>query len=315
MITSNEEKIQFFQYLDFLPTPALIAKEYKNDKSGKTLFVNKAFIDMIGYKVDEIPNHLSFTMRAYPDLNYRREVKRDWLEQISRLGKDNCSLVQLCTKVRCKDQKYRWFEIRTELRNTIGDGIIIILFNNIDKAKNQVLEYQELSRKDPLTKLNNRRYMQQLLDQEKSHFESETNVSPFSLVMADIDFFKNINDTYGHNCGDMVIETVAKIMKHSTRKMDVVARWGGEEFLLLLPKTNVIEARIVVKKIMKKIHEQRFNWKEHSFNISLTYGITGFKKGEEIDETINRADHCLYQGKEMGRNCLVADNFFESWRS
>ncbi len=313
MLTKNKEEL-FFQYLDFLPTPALIAKEDKSRKSSKTLFVNKAFIESVGYTLDDIPDHLSFISRAYPDVNYRREVRRDWLEKISHLSKHKVSLVQLCSKVLCKDQQYRWFEIRTELKSTIGDGIVIVLFNNIDKAKSQALAFEELSRKDPLTKLANRRYFLQLLAQEKDNVK-HNNISndSFSLVMADIDFFKHINDNFGHSCGDFVIETVAKIIKQSTRKADVVARWGGEEFLFLLPKTNVTEARIVVKKIMKRIHEHKFEWEGKPFNVSLTYGVTAYRQSETIKETIERADKCLYQGKEKGRDCLVADDLFEAW--
>lgn len=313
MLTTNNTEALFFQYLDFLPTPALIGRADKSTKSGETLFVNKAFIDMIGYQVADIPDHLSFIVRAYPDLSYRREMLHDWLEKISLLNKHKTSLVQLCSRVLCKDQQYRWFEIRTELKSTIGDGVVIVLFNNIDKAKNQVLELEELSRKDPLTKLANRRYMLELLEQEKSTVENNKSLPQFSIVMADIDLFKKVNDTFGHPCGDFVIETVAKIIKQSTRKMDVVARWGGEEFLLFLPRTNVIEARIVIKKIMKRIHEYQFEWEGESFNISLTYGITGYQKLEKISETIKRADNCLYQGKNMGRDCLVADDLFEAW--
>jgi len=313
MLIENKQEL-FFQYLDFLPTPALIAKENKKNKSGTTLFVNKAFIDTIGYNIKDIPDHLSFMSCAYPDANYRRKVTRDWLEKITQLSCNKTSLVQLCSKVYCKDKQYRWFEIRTELKSTIGDGVVIVLFNNIDKAKNQALEYEELSRKDPLTKLANRRYLLQLLAQEKNNLKKNTiDHHTFSLVMADIDFFKQINDNYGHACGDFVITTIAKIIKQSTRKMDIVARWGGEEFLLLLPKTNVTEARIVVKKIMKRIHEYKFVWEGRSFSITLTYGITGYQMVEEINDTINRADKCLYQGKELGRDCLVADDLFEAW--
>ena len=217
----------------------------------------------------------------------------------------------MCSKVLCKDQQYRWFDIRTELKSTIGKGVVIVLFNNVDKAKNEALQYAKLSRTDPLTKLANRRYIQQLLKQETLNYQQDYN--PFSLVMADIDFFKTINDSFGHSCGDYVIEMVAKIINRSTRKIDVAARWGGEEYLLLLPKTNTTEARIVVKKIMKRIHEYAFEWEGERFNVSLTYGITEYRMTEECQETIKRADAYLYQGKSKGRDCIVSDSLIEVW--
>ncbi|HFC91530.1 MAG TPA: GGDEF domain-containing protein [Leucothrix mucor] len=312
VITKNEQTL-FFKTLNFLPTPALIAREDKCNHRGRVLFVNKAFVKTIGYRVTDIPDHLSFISKAYPDINYRHEMTNTWLDKITQLVNREISLLQLCSKIHCKDQKYRWFDIRTELRSTIGKGVIIVLFNNVDKAKTEALQYAKLASIDPLTKLANRRYIQQLLQQEKSHQGRDNQTESFSLVMADIDFFKQINDTYGHSCGDYVIETVARIMRQTTRKVDTVARWGGEEYLLLLPQTNTIEARIVVKKIMSRIHSYAFVWEGKRFKVTLTYGITAYHANEETDETIKRVDSCLYQGKEMGRNCIVSDGLLEAW--
>ena len=310
VITKNEQAL-FFNTLDFLPTPTLIAKEDKYNHRGNIIFVNKAFIKTIGYNVADIPDHLSFISKAYPDIVYRHKITETWLDRIEQLVKRETSLVQLCSKVYCKDQKYRWFDIRTEMKSTIGKGMVIVLFNNVDKAKAEVLQYAKLASIDPLTKLANRRYIQQLLQQEKSHQERGNQIEPFSLVMADIDLFKQVNDTYGHSCGDYVIEAVAKIMRQATRKMDAVARWGGEEYLLLLPQTNTIEARIVVKKIMKRISDYAFVWEGRRFSVTLTYGITVYYADEETNETIKRVDECLYQGKRMGRNCIVSDGLVE----
>ncbi|MCK5902156.1 MAG: GGDEF domain-containing protein [Cocleimonas sp.] len=313
VITQTEEESLFFQYLDFLPAPVLLTRENKSNKNSKTLFVNKAFIQSIGYEVDDIPDHVSFMKYAYPDANYRHEIEEVWINKSTQLANHKTSLVQFCSKVRCKDQQDRWFEIRTELKSTIGQGVVIILFNNMDKAKKQVREYVELSRKDPLTQLANRRYMNELLQKEKRRQSNQETEYDFSVVMADIDFFKTINDTYGHAYGDYVIEKVAKLINQHTRKIDVTSRWGGEEYLLLLPQTNITEARIVVKKIMKYIHEYHFEWEGVICHVSLTYGITGYRKGEDINDTINRADHCLYQGKERGRDCIVTDGLYEGW--
>lgn len=312
MVTTSKEEALFFQYLDFLPAPALIGREGEHNTRGKTLFVNKAFIDAIGYQLDEIPDYLSFISKAYPDPSYRREVAKIWADERQ---KSQNSPIKFSSKMLCKDKQYRWFDIQTELKSSVGEGLVIVLFNNIDKAKNEALEYAELSRTDPLTKLANRRYMEQLLHEEKTRREHDRNNLSFSVVMADIDSFKAINDTYGHMCGDYVIQTVSNIIQNSTRKIDVASRWGGEEYLLLLPKTNVTEARIVVKKITKRIHEYPFEWDGQRFSVSLTYGITEHHDSENTQLTIQRADECLYQGKNMGRDCIVTDDLYESWRA
>ncbi|MCK5919156.1 MAG: diguanylate cyclase [Cocleimonas sp.] len=312
LITKNEQTL-FFKTLDFLPTPALIVREDKCNHRGRILFVNKAFIKTIGYQVADIPDHLSFVSKAYPDINYRHEMTNRWLDRTTQLVNRESSLVQLCSKIYCKDKQFRWFDVRTELKSTIGKGVVIVLFNSVDKTKTEALQYAKLASTDPLTKLANRRYIQQLLQQEKSHQKYGHQTEPFSLIMADIDLFKQINDTYGHSCGDYVIETVAKIMRQTIRKVDAVARWGGEEYLLLLPQTSTVEARIVVKKIMNRIHAYAFKWEAQRFNVTLTYGITAYHTGEETNETIKRVDGCLYQGKEMGRDCIVSDGLLEAW--
>lgn len=301
-----KEQASFFQYLELLPAPALIGREDKYNHRGRILCVNKKFINTIGYQVSDIPDHVSFASKAYPDTYYRYEIMQAWRENITNFVNSDESMVQLCSKIFCKDQQYRWFNISIELKNITDKGMVIVLFNNIDKAKVEALT-------DSLTTLANRRYMEQLLRQEQFNYEYGIEKIPFALVMADIDLFKKINDSYGHGCGDYVIKKVAKIIRDSIRKIDNVARWGGEEYLLLLPKTNTTEARIVVKKMMKQIKSYDFRWEGEHFNVSLTYGITEYLEAEEITETIQRADHCLYQGKEMGRDCIVTDGLLEVW--
>jgi diguanylate cyclase (GGDEF)-like protein len=312
MLMIKNEQALFFQYLNFLPTPILIGKEDKSNKRAKVLFVNQSFIKTIGYEAIDIPDHLSFISKAYPDTDYRHNVIDAWQNGIVKLVKGDISLIKFCTKIFCKDHQYRWFEVRTELKSTIGKGVILVLFNNVDKAKNEALEYAKLSRIDPLTKLANRRYMHQLLQQEKSQYDcGNASEESFSLIMADIDFFKKINDSYGHNCGDYVIATVANIMQKNTRRIDTVARWGGEEYLLLLSKTTVSEARIVAKKIITQLHQYVFEWEGQALNVSLTYGVTEYHFSEKIHETIKRADSHLYLGKRQGRNCIVGDSLLE----
>jgi PAS domain-containing protein len=190
MLTIKNEQALFFQYLNFLPTPILIGKEDESNKRGKVLFVNQSFVKTIGYEVKDIPDHLRFISKAYPDTDYRHKVMDAWNKRIIELVNGETSIVQFCTKVFCKDEEYRWFEVRTELKSTIGEGIMLVLFNNVDKAKNEALQYAKLSRIDPLTKLANRRHMHQLLQQEKSHYDcGEHNNGSFSLIMADIDLF------------------------------------------------------------------------------------------------------------------------------
>lgn len=165
-----------------------------------------------------------------------------------------------------------------------------------------VMEKLELTAKtDMLTGLYNRRHMVDEIEKEVAKFRR--NNKSFSLLMADIDYFKNVNDSYGHNCGDHVLKLVAESLCSSIRKMDTVARWGGEEFLVLLPETGGEGAELLAERIRKKIAEQEVHYNNIRFSITITLGIAVYASTERTDEFIKRADSALYKGKENGRNC------------
>ena len=118
-----------------------------------------------------------------------------------------------------------------------------------------------------------------------------------------MDYFKKINDTFGHEIGDIVIKKLVEISKNNLRKCDFIVRFGGDEFIILLPNTNVQDARLVAIKIIKQINEYNTN-KEFSFSISV--GVSQYKNGDtSIDNLISRADDSLYEAKKIGKNCVV----------
>jgi diguanylate cyclase (GGDEF)-like protein len=121
----------------------------------------------------------------------------------------------------------------------------------------------------------------------------------FSLVMVDIDFFKKVNDTYGHQCGDIVLQEFAKIFKESIRSMDVVARYGGEEFIIIL-LTNRENAFKIVEQIRKKVEAYSFG--KQSINLTASFGIAQCNGKGLFSDDLKRADDALYRAKENGRN-------------
>jgi diguanylate cyclase (GGDEF)-like protein len=163
---------------------------------------------------------------------------------------------------------------------------------------------EEIARTDPLTNLSNRRDMLEKLDYEKVRF-SRGNQS-FVIIICDIDNFKKINDTYGHDFGDVVLKRISSIMKKTLRKQDVVSRWGGEEFLLLLPETTITGGIIAAEKIRKAISQERFEQSGKKIQVTMTFGVEIFDKLEETIATINRADQALYHGKNTGKNQVVS---------
>ncbi|MDO3387702.1 GGDEF domain-containing protein [Gilvimarinus sp. SDUM040013] len=165
--------------------------------------------------------------------------------------------------------------------------------------KTQVLT--EISRRDGLSGLLNRYGLAQAIEQW--HIPS---VAPVSLVMFDIDHFKRINDRRGHLEGDKVICRVAEILHNHSREQDVLSRWGGEEFLLVLPHTSTQQAHQVGEKIRQRIfNDEYFTAKKLTVTISL--GIAAMGSEQSFEHALRRADDCLYRAKAMGRNCSVVE--------
>ena len=156
---------------------------------------------------------------------------------------------------------------------------------------------------DPLTKLFNRRTMEENLD--KALDEAKTNGTIFSLVMGDIDFFKKINDTYGHDCGDVALVSVADILKACVRDGDYVCRWGGEEFLLLITGNRGV-ATTVAERIRSRIENNVVEFSGNKIKFTMTLGVSTYAPGYSLEALINQADENLYYGKEHGRNQVVA---------
>lgn len=185
-------------------------------------------------------------------------------------------------------------------------------FNNmiieLDRRTNKlVLEetkriYQErLANTDPLTGAYNRRYLNEFSFEYLKIIKREN--KDLSLLLLDLDDFKIINDTFGHEIGDIVIKELVKISKSIIRESDLIVRFGGDEFIILLPNTNILSAKLVANKIINKVNEYNED-KEYNFSISI--GTSYYQVGDNcIDDLISRADESLYVAKKIGKNRVV----------
>lgn len=167
----------------------------------------------------------------------------------------------------------------------------------LERANKQL---DELSRIDPLTSISNRRDILEKIEYETLRFERNKKI--FSLVMGDIDNFKAVNDNYGHECGDYVLKALVDTIISSLRKQDIVARWGGEEFILLLPETDLEGGRIAAEKVRSNINQNKFVYNKKRIPISITFGVTEYSSGKDVNGCIREADSALYKGKNKGRN-------------
>lgn len=176
----------------------------------------------------------------------------------------------------------------------------LILFFDISKRKKYEEDLLKASITDCLTGLFNRRFAEKELERAKAL--AERYELPFSVLMIDIDDFKKINDRFGHDVGDLVLKTLATILKHNCRESDVIARWGGEEFLVLLSNTGFEGAGTIAERLRKTVANLRVKDLPH-FTISI--GYTTYRKGEDIESLIKRVDSALYSAKGSGKNTCV----------
>lgn len=159
---------------------------------------------------------------------------------------------------------------------------------------------KHLSQTDELTNLSNRRTLHESMQRE--HYQFTRYETPCSVVLMDIDYFKHINDTYGHDAGDEVLKQMAEIMTNNIRLSDTLGRWGGEEFLIVCPNTNQHEVRILANTLRQKIQNHDF---KVSKSITASFGTSSFSSGLSVDEIVKKADEALYIAKENGRNQVV----------
>ena len=193
--------------------------------------------------------------------------------------------------------------------NTYTNMLDKLNFSLEEKVKERTKELEDSNRElkllastDPLTKLYNRRYF----TKTSAHILDITkrNKTDLSIIMLDIDDFKHINDTYGHKVGDNVIVGISNILQESSRNSDIVCRFGGEEFIILTPETNIDGARVVAQKIRSDIEKNLMYINNVELKVTVSIGISQVinDKDYNIEASIHRADEALYQAKETGKN-------------
>lgn len=176
-------------------------------------------------------------------------------------------------------------------------GIVILMFFTIRRIQKKIYS---LALIDQLTQVYNRASFYEFA--KKQVAKRNRNNKKLSIAMIDIDFFKKVNDTFGHSAGDLTLKQLAKIVLGSIRTSDIFARFGGEEFILLLPDTELNMAEIVLERVRENV--EKYNFPEVG-NITISIGVAEIKLEEEIDAAIKRADIALYEAKTTGRNKVV----------
>ncbi len=255
--------------------------------------VNNAFLDFFNCKNlnDVRKKNECICDRFVEDDGYfslsQLDDKTKWLDEIIRLSKNDNVLVKIL-----KDSKEYIFNIKV---TKFTDQYIITL-TDITKISQQSLEYKYEASYDNLTKIYNRNMFNTLLKKKIDYFKDEK--TTFVFIILDIDFFKNVNDTYGHLVGDDVLITIAKLIKQHIRDDDIFARWGGEEFVLSFD-VSLEKGVEIANNLRIKIQEYKF---DVVGSLTCSFGITEFRVGDTLESMIKRADLALYEAKDSGRN-------------
>jgi len=261
------------------------------DKDGNITAVSSAFCSLTGYASDELlgKNHrilrdISTPSSLYEELWNTISSGQDWHGQMQNTRKDG-------TK----------FWVMSHISPLFDDRSQIVGYTAVREDITDKKKAEELAVTDQLTGLFNRRYLENEL--EKCADLHRRYTTPFSVIILDIDKFKSINDEFGHQVGDFVIKSIANILKNRVRDSDVVGRWGGEEFLVLLPHTSLSSAVIAAEHIRREIAGFVFDGIGHR---TASFGVAQFEG--DIDTMIKASDDALYEAKEGGRNRVVSSN-------
>jgi diguanylate cyclase (GGDEF)-like protein len=173
-----------------------------------------------------------------------------------------------------------------------------IILSDISEEEKYKNELEFLSCTDFLTGIRNRRHFQQSIEEESKR--AKRYASPLSMVIFDIDYFKQVNDEYGHNVGDEVLIEYTKLVDSVLRANDIFCRIGGEEFIILLPNTKRDDAALIAEKLRQMIESSK-----KIIPITMSFGVVEYIKGEETEAIFKRADKALYKAKDSGRNIVV----------
>lgn len=273
------------------------------------------FLQSLDHRLETIQNLVNKASQGQLDRGKARDafesVLEDEVDEVrsiinskNDLGELGHSISQHLGLIMTAMQEYRNEEDTRESALTTQLADMQQKLNEMEKlaevAQHAIEEQRKKAMHDALTGLPNREAYDQRLEQEIARLQRYGN--KLSLMVCDIDLFKRINDNYGHLAGDKVLKIIAKSLQVNLRDSDFIARFGGEEFVALMPETSKEEAKVVADKLRQKIESSPFSFKKEPVQITISFGISEFAQNESADEVFARADKALYEAKDNGRN-------------
>jgi diguanylate cyclase (GGDEF)-like protein/PAS domain S-box-containing protein len=303
------------------------------DTKGAFIRVNSTFCSLLGYSQEEAIklslNDVMMPEDRKANESYFRQVinsEAEGYHKLMRFKRKNgrCFWANLSVsampdedgRINSAILVFQDIDTLVENENTLKDvnkalesvnNMLINANAEIQKKNNELqkayIKLDELARTDILTGLPNRRQLEEQLLMESRR--TKRTLREFCICIADIDGFKRINDTYGHDVGDMVLKDIARIFRENTRVTDVIGRWGGEEFMFILPETPVDGAMVLMERIRQYVMNHVIKNDELEFSVTVTLGFSTFLPGNLLEEVLKQADLALYAGKKSGKNIAI----------
>jgi diguanylate cyclase (GGDEF)-like protein len=168
---------------------------------------------------------------------------------------------------------------------------------------NKIQELEKLALIDPLTQIGNRRYAE--IHLERNFSQMDRYGWPFGVLFMDVDHFKKVNDWYGHDAGDRVLQTIAKTLSYNLRSSDVLSRWGGEEFIIVASTVDILDLDRIGRKILSLIQHSSMETPSGVLQVTVSIGGTLARPGDTLETLVSRSDNLMYQSKKEGKNRIT----------
>ncbi|WP_407280543.1 diguanylate cyclase [Aromatoleum evansii] len=280
--------------VDHAPTAIMIT-----NNRGRIEYVNAAFLRTSGYSRSEI---LGRSPAMFSAGHTRSEVYADLWQTILS---GNVWRGEVCNRRKSGEEYWENMAI-SPLRDRFGRvAHFVAVREDITERKGREEDLRQLAQRDALTGIANRRYLIERAEQERRR--AERFGQPLAVLMVDIDHFKAINDEHGHALGDQAIRMVAQTCAASVREIDIVGRYGGEEFVIVLPGTLPEGARELADRLRQRIAEIEIAGADGTaVAVTVSIGFAAFEPGDQLEQLLAAADAALYRAKSLGRNCVVA---------
>jgi diguanylate cyclase (GGDEF)-like protein/PAS domain S-box-containing protein len=273
--------------------------KWNNDKIWSVASVTQSVNKLLGYDDTELLSHkIIYSSLIHPD-----DIKHVNEELNKAIEKKLYFFTHDPYRIITKDGQTKWILDSTVIVRDHDSNITSFVgyLTDISQLKLNEIKLKRLSQTDQLTQIDNRLQLDNLLQDQ--YYRFSRNHEKCSIILIDIDYFKSVNDDFGHIAGDMILVEFAKLIQSQIRQSDSLGRWGGEEFLIILPHTDLERAVVLAEKLRKAIEKFNFSIVEHK---TASFGVAIFEKTMSVEELIDKADKALYKSKEEGRNRVTS---------